>query len=90
MREPMTPEMLRALVGISRLPVPTDRDALSAAIERHYPAELRARGTAGFALVEASIDEEGIVRDVDVVTPPSSTGSTRAAKMVRRADGSEA
>ena len=30
------------------------------------------------------------MRDVDVVTPPSSTGSTRAVKIIRRADGSEA
>jgi outer membrane biosynthesis protein TonB len=88
-REPLTPEALRALTGVSELPAPLDKAALNAAMHRHYPPSLRERGVAGFVLVEVDIDETGVVRDVDVVTPPAASGSTRTVRVTRRADGSE-
>ena len=60
---------LRALTGVSHLPVPRDLDALNAAVRRHYPADLLTQRVGGDVLVDVAVDAEGLVQNVAVATP---------------------
>lgn len=74
MREPLTPEALRALTGVSELPAPLDKAALNAAMHRHYPPSLRERDIAGFvrrADVIRRVLRNGGVTDLE----PTQTGT---------------
>lgn len=68
-RQP-APEAARQATGLSHLPVPENRSALFASLRRHYPPALLAKKAHGAVLVDVSIDERGIVREVDVVNRP--------------------
>ncbi len=82
MREHLTPEALKAMMGVSEFPKPADRSALPAAVQRHYPATLRERGVTGFVLLDAMIDETGKVTEVDVL--PSPDGPPHQAVLISR------
>jgi len=71
-RRALSPEM-RAHTGLSHSPEAADREAYAASFRRHYPAQLRAQGVSGAALVDVYIDAEGHVREVDVVPRPASS-----------------
>lgn len=68
-RQAVSPEM-RAHTGLSHLPEPANTAELAALLRRHYPAQLRAQGVAGSALLDVHVDAEGRVLDVDVVARP--------------------
>jgi hypothetical protein len=81
--EPLTPEALKAMAGVSRLPRPVDGHALVDAVHRHYPPDLRAAGVHGSVLVEARIDERGIVTAVEPVPRPPADVHYRAVVVSR-------
>lgn len=60
-------EQARTATGLSHLPVPVDERAFDASLRRHYPPALLEKKVAGSVLVDISIDEKGLVRNVDVV-----------------------
>ncbi|CAA9318205.1 MAG: hypothetical protein AVDCRST_MAG68-2782 [uncultured Gemmatimonadetes bacterium] len=64
---------MRAHTGLSHSPEAADKEAYAASFRRHYPAQLRAQGVSGAALVEVYIDAEGRVREVEVVPRPASS-----------------
>lgn len=68
-RQP-APAHLRALTGMSHMPVPADRDAFRASVLRHYPQDLLRDGVSGDVLLDVSLDEHGAVRDVAPASPP--------------------
>ncbi|HEX6042331.1 hypothetical protein [Longimicrobium sp.] len=72
----MTPERLRALAGVDRLPLFTDVDALNRSLQRHHPADLRAAGVGGSVLADVAIDEHGEVQAVTIVPRPSTAHVT--------------
>jgi hypothetical protein len=69
MYEPFTPELLREMTGLSELPRPLQPGSLPESVDRHYPAELRARGVGAHVLLDAWIDAAGRVVDARVVEP---------------------
>jgi len=81
--DPLTPEALKAMAGITRLPRPVDAHALMDAIQRHYPANLRAAGVHGSVLVEVRIDEHGNVTAVEPVPRPPADVHYRAVVISR-------
>ncbi|HET7463879.1 MAG TPA: hypothetical protein VFJ82_21665 [Longimicrobium sp.] len=85
MCQQLTPEALRAMSGVSRIPRPVDESAFLSAVKRHTPAVLRGRRRAGFVLLDVVVDANGEVRDVTAVSSPSGP----APEAVRvRGDGS--
>lgn len=65
--------------GLSRLPIPAERGALTAALRRHYPREFIGKRPQTAVLVDISVDERGRVRDVAVVDrPPGAPAMLRA------------
>ena len=82
----MTPEQLRRMTGVDRLPAPADRGAFVASISKHYPRAMRSAGVGGSALVDATIDATGSVSAVEVVQRPF---SPRTIVILRDADGTE-
>ena len=82
MHEPLTPELLRARVGVSQIPRPADQAAFLAAVKRHCPAALREQGRTGFVLVDVAVDATGAVEAVTAV--PSPRGPPPAAVVARR------
>lgn len=82
----MTPEQVRQMTGVDRLPQVLDRSAFKARIEQAYPAELRTEGVAGSALVDVRIDEAGSVASV---TPIDRPAGMRATLILEEADGSQ-
>jgi outer membrane biosynthesis protein TonB len=82
----MTPEQVRAMTGVDRLPQVLDQAVLKARIEQAYPAELRAGRVAGSALVDVLVDEAGRVASV---TPINRPAGMRAALILEEADGSQ-
>ena len=79
----MTPDELRQ-VGVDRLPVFADADALRQSMRRHHPPELRDIG--GSVLADVEIDALGTVRSVTIVPRPA---GIRAAMVLQQADGTE-
>lgn len=51
-----------AMMGVSRFPRPERKEDLLAAIARHYPADLRARGITGSVLIDVAVESSGEVR----------------------------
>jgi outer membrane biosynthesis protein TonB len=82
----MTAEELRRMMGVDRLPVFADAEALRRSMARHHPPDLRAAGIGGSVLADVHIDAEGGVASVTVVPRPA---GIRAAMVLQRADGSE-
>jgi outer membrane biosynthesis protein TonB len=74
------------MTGVDRLPQVLDRAAFRAGIERAYPAELRAEGTSGSALVDVLVDEAGRVASV---TPIDRAAGMRAVLILEEEDGSQ-
>lgn len=64
-------QMAQAQTGLNQLPRPQSTRALNEAMDRHYPAGLRAERRRGSVLVDIDIDREGRVRDVRPITPIS-------------------
>lgn len=62
--------------GLSRLPIPAEREALTAALRRHYPPELIGKRPRTAVLVDIRVDERGRVRDVAVVDRPAGAPAT--------------
>jgi outer membrane biosynthesis protein TonB len=81
--ERLTPEALRAMTGVSRLPRPADPRAFAASVRRHYPPELRAAGVQGAVLVDVRIDQNGSVASVETVQRPPSDVHYRAVAVSR-------
>jgi outer membrane biosynthesis protein TonB len=82
----MTPEQLRQMTGVDRLPVPVDRGALMASVASHYPPPMRSAGVGGSALVDVTIDEQGLVSAVELVQRPL---GPRTIMVLREANGTE-
>jgi outer membrane biosynthesis protein TonB len=82
----MTPEQVRQMTGVDRLPHVLDQTAFAARIEGAYPAELRAEGVAGSALVDVLIDEGGRVASVIPIDRPA---GMRALLILEGEDGSQ-
>jgi hypothetical protein len=82
----MTPDQLRRMTGVDRLPVPADHGAFVASIAKHYPAAMRSAGVGGSALVDATIDADGNVTAVEAVQRPM---APRTTLVLRDADGTE-
>jgi hypothetical protein len=83
MRE-MTPELLRGLAGVDRLPVPADPEMIRAALQRHRPTDLRAGG--GSVTVDVTVDAAGAVTEVRAAPRPADPS---ARMVLRERDGSE-
>lgn len=81
--ERLTPEALRAMTGLSRLPRPADAGAFAETVRRHYPANLRAAGIQGSVLVDVQIDEKGTVTAVEPVQRPPADVHYRAVVVSR-------
>lgn len=69
-RRALSPEV-QAHTGLSHLPEPTDQAEFAARLQKHYPAQLRAQGVAGSALLDVHVDAQGRVGDVDIVLRPT-------------------
>lgn len=69
-RRALSPEV-QAHTGLSHLPEPVDQAAFAARLRQHYPAQLRAQGVSGSALLDVHVDAQGRVSDVDVVSRPA-------------------
>lgn len=82
----MTPEQMRQITGVDRLPQVPDKAAFQASIERAYPAEMRAEGASGSALVDVLVDEAGRVASV---TPINRPAGMRAVMILEEEDGSQ-
>lgn len=80
----MNPEQLRQMIGVDRLPMFENPDALREAMRRHYPAALQKAGIGGSALVEVHVAADGTVEGVDVVPRPT---EVQAAMVLLKADG---
>ncbi len=78
----MTPERLRELAGVDRLPMFVDPEELDRSMKRHHPADLRAVG--GSVLADVEVDAEGQVRAVTIVPRPSTAQMTM---VLQDADG---
>lgn len=78
----MTPERLRELAGVDRLPMFVDPGELDRSMKRHHPADLRAAG--GSVLADVEVDAEGRVRSVTIVPRPSTAHMTM---VLQEADG---
>ena len=66
----MTPEQMRELAGVDRLPEILDKNAFRASLERNYPSELRADAVSGSALIDVLVDERGRVESVTAISRP--------------------
>lgn len=82
----MTPDQLRAMTGVDRLPAPSDKAAFMAALASHYPASHRATGESGSALVDVAIDDAGKVASVEIIQRPTGTNTIL---VLRERDGTE-
>jgi outer membrane biosynthesis protein TonB len=82
----MTPEQVRQLTGVDRLPEVTDKAAFKAGIERHYPAELRLEGVSGSALIDVLVDAEGRVASA---TPIDRPAGMHAVMILEQKDGTQ-
>jgi outer membrane biosynthesis protein TonB len=69
-RRALSPEV-QAHTGLSHLPEPMDQAAFAARLRQHYPAQLRAQGVSGTALLDVHVDAQGRVSDVDVISRPT-------------------
>jgi outer membrane biosynthesis protein TonB len=83
MQERLTPDALREMTGVSALPRPVDKTAMLEAVKRHYPVELRGRAERALVLVDASIDANGTITDVEVVQAPAGDVHHRAVVVTR-------
>lgn len=82
----MTPEQMRALTGVDRLPEVLDKAAFKATIERNYPADLRLEAVSGSALIDVLIDTRGQVESVTAVDRPA---GVRAVLILEEKDGTQ-
>jgi outer membrane biosynthesis protein TonB len=82
----MTPEQVRQMTGVDRLPQVVDQSAFRTRINRAYPAELRAQRVAGSALVDVLVDEAGRVASA---TPVNRPAGMRAVLILEEEDGSQ-
>jgi outer membrane biosynthesis protein TonB len=82
----MTPEQVRQLTGVDRLPEAIDKAAFKASIERHYPAELLPDGTSGSALVDVLVDAGGRVASA---TPIDRPAGMHAVMILEQKDGTQ-
>jgi outer membrane biosynthesis protein TonB len=67
---PAASDQVRAATGLSHIPIPADQEAFNASMLRHYPPALLEKKVSGAVLVDLSIDEKGVVQNVDVVDRP--------------------
>jgi|GEM_PF-2953596 len=82
----MTPEQIRQMTGVDRLPQVLDKPAFKASVARHYPAELRAERVSGSALIDVLVDEEGNASSVTAVDRPA---EMRAVLVLEEKDGTQ-
>ncbi|HYR09915.1 MAG TPA: energy transducer TonB [Longimicrobium sp.] len=82
----MTPEQVRQMTGVDRVPEVLDQSAFKTKIDRAYPAELRAQRVAGSALVDVLVDEAGRVASATPITRPAGMGATL---ILEEEDGSQ-
>lgn len=82
----MTPQQVRQVTGVDRLPQVVDKIAFRASVDRHYPAELRAEQASGSALVDVLVDAEGTVASTTAIDRPA---GTRAVLILEEKDGSQ-
>jgi hypothetical protein len=80
----MTPDL--EVTEVDRLPQVVDRAALRASIDRHYPADLRAKQVSGSALVDVRVDAEGTVASATAIDRPA---GMRAVLILEETDGSQ-
>lgn len=84
--ERTTPALLRQTTGVDRLPEPLDRAAFRAALDRHYPPELRASQASGSALLDVVVDAEARVASAAAIDRPA---GVRAVMVLQERDGTE-
>lgn len=82
----MTPEQVRQMTGVDRLPEVLDKVAFKASISRHYPAELRTEQASGSALVDVLVDADGTVSSATAVDRPA---GMRAVMILEDRDGTQ-
>ena len=81
----MNPENLRRLEGVDRLPMPAERSAIAASMQRHWPSDPRAQGAS--VTVDVTVDATGHVTVVKPVYPTEDGMPSRI--VLRERDGSE-
>lgn len=74
------------MTGVDRLPEVIDKAAFRASIDRHYPAELRARQASGSALVDVLVNADGTVATVTAIDRPA---GMRAVMILEERDGTQ-
>ena len=82
----MTPDQMRRMTGVDRLPEVLDRPAMKASVDRSYPAELRSEGVPGTALIDVEVDATGTVESVQAV---SRVAGITAVMTLQAQDGTE-
>ena len=80
----MTPEQVRQVTGVDRLPEVVDPAALRASISQSYPEALRSEAVSGSALVDVTIDPRGGVESVTAISRP---GGIRSTMILENKDG---
>jgi outer membrane biosynthesis protein TonB len=88
-RRAVSPEM-RGHTGLSHLPEPANTAELAALLNRHYPAQLRAQGVAGSALLDVHVGADGRVLDVDIVARPDAPGNQTRRAVLEGPNGARA
>lgn len=84
--EKMTPEQLRRIAGVDRLPAPADVGAMQASMRRHWPTDPQAVGAS--ATVDVSVDATGRVTAV-TPAPTGARGASSARMILEERDGSQ-
>lgn len=82
----MTPGQMRQMTGVDRLPEVADKAAFKAAVERHYPAEMRAQRASGSALVDVLVGSDGTVASATAIDRPA---GMRAVLILEERDGTQ-
>lgn len=84
--EKMTPEQLRRIAGVDRLPTPANQAAMQASIRRHWPSDPQAVGAS--ATVDVSVDATGRVTAV-TPAPTGARGAASARMILEEPDGTQ-
>jgi hypothetical protein len=82
----MTPDQVRQLSGVDRLPDVVDKAALREVIAANYPEEMRPDAVSGSALVDVLIDSQGNVGSVTAIDRP---GGIRSAMILQDKAGTQ-
>lgn len=68
---------LQRATGLTQIPRPRDPGHLTELLDQHYPRPLRDAGRVGAVLLDVQVDETGMVRGAQPVTPPPLPAGSR-------------